>query len=141
MRFPRIKSYPGKEIFPFSPPLPAPPWDTWMSLSFPSSHAEVRLHASRGRLLSVSRGGNSAGRNPRWQEGSGRRCEEAKKARRVRGGLGLGRDTLAAGPAGEAAVRRVISRLGAGTWRFRLATVALGLARLAFQAPLGRAES
>lgn len=74
-------------------------------------------------------------------EGSGRRCEEAKKALRVRAGLGLGRDTRAAGPAEEAEVTREISRFEAGTRRFRLATAALGLARLAFRAPPGREES
>lgn len=142
MRFfksPMINSYPGTEIVPFSPPLPAPPWDTWLSLSFSPSHAEVRLHASQGRLFFSSRGGNSAGRNLGWQEGSGRRCGKAKKARQGRAGLGLEKDTRATEElAEEAEVTREISRLGAGTGRFRRATVALGLARLAFRAPPGR---
>lgn len=141
MRFfksPMIKSYPGKEIVPFFPPLPASPWDTWLSLSFPPSHAEVRLHANQGRLFFSSRGGNSAGRKLGWQNGSGRRRGEAKEARRRRAGLGLRRDMRAAGPAEEAEVTRDISRL---TGRFRRAPAALSLARLAFQAPPARAGS
>lgn len=104
-----ISSYPGKEIFPFSPPLPAPPWDTWLSLSFSPSHAEVRLHASQGRLFFSSRGGNSAGRSPGWQEGRGRRCGKAKKSRQGRAGLGLGKETRATEePSEEAQVTREI---------------------------------
>lgn len=99
---PMIKSYPGKEIVPFSPPLPAPPRDTWLSLFFPHFHAEVRLHGKTGRLFFSTRGGNSTGRNPGKHEGSGRRCANAKKARWGRARLGLGRDKRGAGPAEKA---------------------------------------
>lgn len=62
-----------------------------------------------------------------------------RKARQGRAALGVGKGTRTTEePAEEAEVTREISRLGAGTGRFRRATDALGLAGLAFRAPPGR---
>ena len=60
------------------------------------------------------------------------------KARQGRAALGVGKGTRTTEEPAEAEVTREISRLGAGTGRFRRATVALGLAGLAFRAPPGR---